>query len=205
MKTSIIFLISSLAPFAFATTNFAGCTRTSALLRDSDSYTVFWWNPELKEQCIQLDCGGGRAPVKTHVPGCGGYSGTETVTPTGWPEEARPTEVSTTKEKEEPAKTTDEASAGAKTAESDAPAETEAPATTSSSSPSDATEAVVTNTSAAAAEETSDASGSAAATTESAANASGLPDADDEESGAVRVGVNFAVGITGLLALASFL
>ncbi|KAH6617346.1 hypothetical protein F5144DRAFT_391070 [Chaetomium tenue] len=43
-----------------------------------------WYDPDTGEICDPLDCGGGRAPVKTDVPGCAAYKGTLT----------RPTEAS---------------------------------------------------------------------------------------------------------------
>ncbi|GKU12392.1 unnamed protein product [Fusarium langsethiae] len=39
---------------------------------------VHWFDPDDGMICDPLDCGGGRAPVKTGVPGCANYSGTET-------------------------------------------------------------------------------------------------------------------------------
>ncbi|EED19426.1 siderophore biosynthesis enzyme, putative [Talaromyces stipitatus ATCC 10500] len=39
---------------------------------------VHWYNPNTGEICDPLDCGGGRAPPKTDVPGCPLYKGTET-------------------------------------------------------------------------------------------------------------------------------
>ncbi|KAH7144154.1 hypothetical protein B0J13DRAFT_40643 [Dactylonectria estremocensis] len=38
---------------------------------------VHWYDPDDGQICDPLDCGGGRAPVKTGVPGCANYSGTE--------------------------------------------------------------------------------------------------------------------------------
>jgi len=40
-------------------------------------YTTFQWDGT--EQCQLIDCGGGRAPPKTDVPGCPLYTGTGTV------------------------------------------------------------------------------------------------------------------------------
>ncbi|RBQ74789.1 hypothetical protein FVER53263_05953 [Fusarium verticillioides] len=40
---------------------------------------VHWFDPDDGMICDPLDCGGGRAPPKTDVPGCAGYTGTETV------------------------------------------------------------------------------------------------------------------------------
>ncbi|KAJ5689218.1 Glycoside hydrolase 18 protein [Penicillium macrosclerotiorum] len=42
--------------------------------------TVHWYDPNTGEVCDPLDCGGGRAPIKTDVPGCAAYTGTETRT-----------------------------------------------------------------------------------------------------------------------------
>ncbi|KAJ5082216.1 Glycoside hydrolase 18 protein [Penicillium argentinense] len=39
---------------------------------------VHWYDPETGEICDPLDCGGGRAPPKTDVPGCPMYTGSET-------------------------------------------------------------------------------------------------------------------------------
>ncbi|KAF5689441.1 siderophore biosynthesis [Fusarium circinatum] len=40
---------------------------------------VHWFDPDDGMICDPLDCGGGRAPPKTGVPGCAGYTGTETI------------------------------------------------------------------------------------------------------------------------------
>lgn len=39
---------------------------------------VHWFDPDDGMICDPLDCGGGRAPVKTNVPGCAAYKGTLT-------------------------------------------------------------------------------------------------------------------------------
>ncbi|KAF4962273.1 hypothetical protein FSARC_9662 [Fusarium sarcochroum] len=39
---------------------------------------VHWFDPDDGMICDPLDCGGGRAPPKTDVPGCAGYTGTKT-------------------------------------------------------------------------------------------------------------------------------
>jgi hypothetical protein len=67
-------------------------TATPALSACSGGHTfgacadriVHWYDPATGEICDPLDCGGGRAPVKTDVPGCAAYKGTLT----------RPTEAS---------------------------------------------------------------------------------------------------------------
>ncbi|KAK3986596.1 hypothetical protein QBC44DRAFT_134786 [Cladorrhinum sp. PSN332] len=38
---------------------------------------VHWYDPDDGQICDPLDCGGGRAPPKTNVPGCPQYKGTE--------------------------------------------------------------------------------------------------------------------------------
>ncbi|KAF4495396.1 siderophore biosynthesis [Fusarium agapanthi] len=40
---------------------------------------VHWFDPDDGMICDPLDCGGGRAPPKTGVPGCAGYTGTQTM------------------------------------------------------------------------------------------------------------------------------
>ncbi|KAI5466490.1 hypothetical protein BGZ63DRAFT_376331 [Mariannaea sp. PMI_226] len=41
---------------------------------------VHWFDPDTGQVCDPIDCGGGRAPPKTNVPGCAGYTGTEVPT-----------------------------------------------------------------------------------------------------------------------------
>ncbi|RYP44343.1 hypothetical protein DL768_009180 [Monosporascus sp. mg162] len=41
-----------------------------------DDGIVHWYDPNTGEVCDPLDCGGGRAPPKTNVPGCPLYTGT---------------------------------------------------------------------------------------------------------------------------------
>ncbi|KAM0553308.1 hypothetical protein ACHAPJ_007321 [Fusarium lateritium] len=38
---------------------------------------IHWFDPDDGMICDPLDCGGGRAPPKTDVPGCAGYTGTK--------------------------------------------------------------------------------------------------------------------------------
>ena len=42
-----------------------------------EDHIVHWYDPDDGQICDPLDCGGGRAPPKTNVPGCAGYTGTE--------------------------------------------------------------------------------------------------------------------------------
>ncbi|KAF2732069.1 hypothetical protein EJ04DRAFT_525603 [Polyplosphaeria fusca] len=75
MYTSTLAATLALAAFAAAKTDLAGCTSTLA----GNTYT--YYVPETGEICELLDCGGGRAPAKTTVPGCAAYAGTETYQP----------------------------------------------------------------------------------------------------------------------------
>ncbi|PNP51529.1 hypothetical protein THARTR1_07785 [Trichoderma harzianum] len=76
-----------LASSALAKTDLAGCTYTDVVVRPTDrpAYDAYasriWYVPGTGELCDLLDCGGGRAPPKTNVPGCPLYSGTETYSP----------------------------------------------------------------------------------------------------------------------------
>lgn len=106
MRTSsTLFILSVVFTSALARTDLSGCTRTEALLADRSGYTTFYWNPEVREQCSILDCGGGRAPPKTNVPGCPQYTGTDPVAVTGWPAEATPYELDAPPAPEAPAPT----------------------------------------------------------------------------------------------------
>lgn len=62
-----------------ARTDLTGCTRTDVSSPAGASYA--WIVPNTGELCDFLDCGGGRAPPKTTVPGCPAYVGTETYRP----------------------------------------------------------------------------------------------------------------------------
>ncbi|GFG17777.1 protein RTM1 [Aspergillus lentulus] len=53
---------------------FAGFSTHS--LTTCDDGIVYWFAPNTGEICDPLDCGGGRAPPKTNVLGCAGYTGT---------------------------------------------------------------------------------------------------------------------------------
>ncbi|KAH6873722.1 hypothetical protein BKA70DRAFT_1450171 [Coprinopsis sp. MPI-PUGE-AT-0042] len=106
MKTfTSLFILSAVLSSTLALTDLGGCTRTAALLADKSGYTTFYWNPEVREQCSILDCGGGRAPPKTNVPGCPLYTGTDPVAVTGWPAEATPYELDAPPAPETPAPT----------------------------------------------------------------------------------------------------
>lgn len=73
-----------LAASALARTDLQGCTYTDAVMRppgDVAYETRVWYVPGSDEVCEPLDCGGGRAPPKTTVPGCPLYRGAATYTP----------------------------------------------------------------------------------------------------------------------------
>lgn len=64
---------------AFAKTDLSGCTTTD--ISSPAGASVAWYVPGTGEICALLDCGGGRAPARTDVPGCPLYSGTATYSP----------------------------------------------------------------------------------------------------------------------------
>lgn len=80
-------ILASLALFgtaALAKTDLAGCTYIDGVFTPDHGpawATRTWYVPDTGEICAFLDCGGGRAPPKTTVPGCGSYEGTETYSP----------------------------------------------------------------------------------------------------------------------------
>jgi hypothetical protein len=75
MYTSTLAATLALAALVTARTDLAGCTSTLA----GNTYT--YYVPGTGEICAFLDCGGGRAPPKTDVPGCPQYAGTASYEP----------------------------------------------------------------------------------------------------------------------------
>ncbi|KAM3524866.1 hypothetical protein NHJ13051_004280 [Beauveria bassiana] len=74
----------SLASSALARTDLAGCTYTDLVVKPTQMAAYasrLWYVPDTGEVCEFLDCGGGRAPPKSTVPGCPLYTGTETYAP----------------------------------------------------------------------------------------------------------------------------
>ena len=71
------------APVA-AKTDIGGCV-SSATRNQWGEASMIWYVPGTGEVCELLDCGGGRAPPKTNVPGCGNYKGTAEYQPTFLP------------------------------------------------------------------------------------------------------------------------
>lgn len=89
-STHLTLSLLTLSPLAaLARTDFSGCTSfTSTVTVNPTAHeygnvygSVMYYDPDTLEICTVPDCGGGRAPPKTGVPGCPLYSGTATVTP----------------------------------------------------------------------------------------------------------------------------
>lgn len=77
--------LAALPLVALAKTNLEGCTSSKTVAFGGAS--MVYWDPTNGEICSFLDCGGGRAPPKTTVPGCPQYEGTATYSPDflpGW-------------------------------------------------------------------------------------------------------------------------
>ena len=81
IAVAVVGLISS----ANAKTDLAGCTYYDTVVKPTNgdySYASrIYYVPDTGEVCAFLDCGGGRAPPKTTVPGCPQYKGTATYSP----------------------------------------------------------------------------------------------------------------------------
>lgn len=78
--TSAILLVAPV----LAKTDLAGCTYSDSVVTPAGGFpyaTRIWFVEDTGEICEFLDCGGGRAPPKTTVPGCGSYEGTDTYSP----------------------------------------------------------------------------------------------------------------------------
>ncbi|KAF4844048.1 hypothetical protein CGCSCA4_v007600 [Colletotrichum siamense] len=78
-----------MASTALAKTDLTGCTSSDSVVTPSGGGTPYatrvYYVPDTGEICAALDCGGGRAPPKTTVPGCPSYEGTETYSPSFLP------------------------------------------------------------------------------------------------------------------------
>ncbi|KAG8667556.1 hypothetical protein FPOAC2_12725 [Fusarium poae] len=83
MASKFLALALAAAAPALAKTDLAGCTTYDTVVSNADGMyaTRIWYVPDSGEICDLLDCGGGRAPPKTTVPGCPAYEGTETYSP----------------------------------------------------------------------------------------------------------------------------
>jgi hypothetical protein len=140
MKFAALSALLGLASLASARTDLEGCVSSMVVINYGASY--LWYVPDSGEICSFLDCGGGRAPPKTTVPGCPGYHGTATVTPDyieGWgPNGKQAASTTTVQSTSAAASTTAEAltttQASETTAASDA-SETIASSSSSASSP----------------------------------------------------------------------
>ncbi|EMR68864.1 putative siderophore biosynthesis protein [Eutypa lata UCREL1] len=75
MRRGLVLLLLTAAPAALARTDLSGCVSSVA------GASLVWYVPGTGELCEFLDCGGGRAPPKTTVPGCAAYEGTATYSP----------------------------------------------------------------------------------------------------------------------------
>ncbi|KAL1891036.1 hypothetical protein Sste5346_007859 [Sporothrix stenoceras] len=76
---SRVILAGLLPAVALARTDLTGCTSSVS------GASLIWYVPGTGELCEFIDCGGGRAPPITTKPGCAGYTGTATVTPSFLP------------------------------------------------------------------------------------------------------------------------
>jgi hypothetical protein len=126
MAARIVSTALLVATAALARTDLMGCTYYDSVVNPGHGQayaTRVWYVPESGELCELLDCGGGRAPPKTTVPGCGSYEGTETYSPRF---------LDVKKLGGQAPQTT--AAAAVTTESSEAPQTTEAPATSSAAS-----------------------------------------------------------------------
>ncbi|KAB5566083.1 hypothetical protein GE09DRAFT_728193 [Coniochaeta sp. 2T2.1] len=79
LRLLAVALLSAAIP-VLAKTDLSGCVSTEVIFQQYYA-SLIWYVPDTGEICSFVDCGGGRAPPKTTQPGCAGYTGTETVTP----------------------------------------------------------------------------------------------------------------------------
>ncbi|PYI15038.1 hypothetical protein BO99DRAFT_406253 [Aspergillus violaceofuscus CBS 115571] len=97
LLTTTISLLLGLTLVAAKTDIGPPCTSSTTYV--GGIFTRIFYIPDTGELCELIDCGGGRAPPKTTVPGCPLYSGTEPV-PThylpGWGPGGRLIETTTT-------------------------------------------------------------------------------------------------------------
>ena len=83
MSFKLAVLGAAFASVILAKTDLSGCTSTVVSSPAGASYA--WYVPGTGELCDMLDCGGGRAPPKTDVPGCPLYTGTASYSPSYLP------------------------------------------------------------------------------------------------------------------------
>ena len=222
MSLRLIALTALAATSAVAKTDIAGCTYIDAVATfsgrpDLAPYaTRTWYVPDTGEICELLDCGGGRAPPKTDVPGCGNYKGTETYSPRYMPSttaaESEPTEdaeasgseapttllttASPTKSGDAPESTGKDEDEDAETSESDDEAEA---SETDDAEASETDDAEASETDEAEASET-DEDVNASSTDDEGAQETG----DIPESGAAAMGVSVGGLVAAAVALGMF-
>ncbi|KAJ0155855.1 hypothetical protein CTA2_12847 [Colletotrichum tanaceti] len=89
MSFRIVSSLAILATAVLAKTDLAGCVSSDSIVTPTQGGTPYatrvWYLPDTGEICAALDCGGGRAPPKTTVPGCASYEGTDTYSPSFLP------------------------------------------------------------------------------------------------------------------------
>ncbi|KAK1633806.1 hypothetical protein BDP81DRAFT_451784 [Colletotrichum phormii] len=89
MSFRYITSLAIMATAVLAKTDLAGCVSSDSVYTPTQGGTPYatrvWYVPGTGEICAALDCGGGRAPPKTTVPGCPSYEGTETYSPSFLP------------------------------------------------------------------------------------------------------------------------
>ncbi|KAK0372291.1 hypothetical protein CLIM01_10360 [Colletotrichum limetticola] len=89
MSLRYITSFAIMATAVLAKTDLAGCVSSDSVVTPTQGGTPYatrvWYVPGTGEICAALDCGGGRAPPKTTVPGCPSYEGTETYSPSFLP------------------------------------------------------------------------------------------------------------------------
>ena len=209
MSLRLITLTALAATSALAKTDLQGCTyidgvHTVPNRPDIPPYaTRTWYVPDTGEICEFLDCGGGRAPPKTDVPGCGNYKGTDTYSPRYMPSttaaEAEPTEDA---EASGSQGLTTLLTTASPTKSGDAPestAEDEEETSGSDEEASETDEAEASETEDAEASETDDEVNASSTDDEGAEETGGIP-----ESGAAAMGVSVGGLVAAAVALGMF-
>ncbi|OHE91360.1 hypothetical protein CORC01_13337 [Colletotrichum orchidophilum] len=89
MSLRFVTSLAIMATAVLARTDLAGCVSSDSVVTPTQGGTPYatrvWYVPGTGEICAALDCGGGRAPPKTTVPGCPSYEGTGTYSPSFLP------------------------------------------------------------------------------------------------------------------------
>ncbi|KAI1098774.1 hypothetical protein F4804DRAFT_323885 [Jackrogersella minutella] len=199
LKTYSVLVTMLLASQTVAKTDLSGCVSSKTV--EYGGASLIWYVPDTGEICAFLDCGGGRAPPKTTVPGCAQYSGTATYSPSYLPGfDASATASST--DNSVPASTST-SSTGTESASSiatitAAPTTTTSPETISSGTTSSGAASTETNTSASSNVGSSSPTGSSqgAGSTSVSQAAAAMPTA--VVKGAMRVVVGLVAGVVML-------